>query len=59
MSYVCTTKTEIDFYDIISPFFIFISESGRNSNVQRRAQIFLGQSGDKINFPEIYLGDSP
>lgn len=27
MSYVCTTKTEIDFYDIISPFFIFISES--------------------------------
>ena len=59
MSYVCTTKTEIDFYDIISPFFIFISESVRNSNVQRRAQIFFGQSGDNINFPEIYLGDSP
>lgn len=59
MSYVCTTKTENDFYDIISPFFIFISESGRNSNVQRRAQIFLAQSGDNINFPEIYLGDSP
>lgn len=59
MSYVCTTKTEIDFYDIISPFFIFMSESGRNNNVQRRVQIFLAQSGDNINFPEIYLRDSP
>lgn len=38
MSYVCTTKTENDFYDIISPSFILIS--GRNTNVQRSAQIF-------------------